>query len=121
MKKFWFGKGLMLVVLFIAAVFLFSAAVMSLWNAILPAVLGVKTITFWQALGILVLSKILFGSFGRRGGWHRGGGYQWKRNMQDKWANMTPGDREKFQAEWKSRCGGRWKTREQNSQSKPTE
>ncbi len=33
--------------------------VMSLWNALLPAILGVKAIGFWQALGILVLSRIL--------------------------------------------------------------
>ena len=114
MKRFWFRKGLMFVVLFIAAILLFSAAVMGLWNAILPAVLGVSAITFGQALGILVLSKILFGGLGRRGGWNRGGGPQWKRGMQDKWANMTPEDREKFKAEWKNKCGPRWQARAQN-------
>ncbi|MDQ6842846.1 MAG: hypothetical protein M3Z92_00640, partial [Bacteroidota bacterium] len=98
MKKFWFKKGLMFAVLFIAAIVLFSAIVMALWNGILPAVLGVKPVSFLQALGILVLSKILFGGFGRRGGWRGGRGNQWRRNMQQKWADMTPEEREKFKA-----------------------
>ncbi len=88
---------------------------MGLWNAILPAVLGVNVITFWQALGILALSKILFGGFGRRGGWHRGGGHNWRKGMQEKWANMTPGEKEKFKAEWKNRCGPEWQSKAQNT------
>jgi len=112
MKRFWFKKGLMFLVFFIAAVLLFGVIVMGLWNAILPPVLGVKPITFGQGLGILLLSKILFGGFGRRGGWH--GRRQWGRNMQEKWSNMTPEEREKFKAEWRNRCGGRWKMDEKN-------
>ena len=106
MKRFWIRKGLMFTAFFIVAVILFSAIVMSLWNAILPVVLGVKAITFLQALGLLVLSKILFGGFGHRR-WG-GGRYQWKRNMQDKWATMSEEEREKFKAERWNRCGGRW-------------
>jgi hypothetical protein len=116
MKKFWFKKGLMFLILFIAGVIIFSAIVMQLWNAILPAVLGVKTVTFAQAFGILVLSKILFGGFGRRGGWNGRGGH-WRRNMQDKWSSMTPEEREKFKSEWKSRCGGRWNMDAKNAGS----
>src|ERR1700712_1778732 len=103
MKKFWFRKGLMFLVLFIAAIFIFGAIVMGLWNAILPAVLGVKAITFPQALGILLLSKILFGGFGRRGGWN-GRRQHWRNNTQEKWGSMTAEEREKFKAEWKNRC-----------------
>ena len=115
MKRFWFKKGLMFLTFFIAAVLLFGAVVMGLWNAILPAVLGVKAITFVQALGILILSKILFAGFGRRG-WH--GGRQWRHNIQEKWSGMTPEEREKFKAEWKNRCGGRWKMDEKNTTGK---
>jgi len=106
MKKFWIKKGLMMVTFFIAAIVLFTVVVMGLWNAILPAVLGVKTITFIQALGILLLSKILFGGF--RGGWRGGRHHEWKQNMKDKWDTMTPDQRDRFKAEWKNRCGGRW-------------
>lgn len=115
MKSFWFKKGLMFLVFFIAAVLLFGAILMELWNAILPAVLGVKTITFAQGLGILLLSKILFGGFGRRGGWYGGRGRSWDRNMKEKWSSMTPEEREKFKAEWRNRCGGRWKMDEKTT------
>jgi hypothetical protein len=110
-------KGLLFVPVFIGGVFLFSWFVMLLWNAILPAVTGVKAISFFQAMGILVLSKILFG-FNK--GW--GGGsrhYQWKQRMQEKLKDMTPEEREKFKAEWRNRCGTRWgrteRTETQNS------
>ena len=58
-----------------------------------------------QALGILVLSKILFGGFGGR---HWRGSPAWKQKLKQRWDNMTPEEREKFKVEWKNRCGGRW-------------
>ncbi|MEP6713281.1 MAG: hypothetical protein ABJA37_12725 [Ferruginibacter sp.] len=112
MKKFWFKKVIMFGLLFIGAIFIFSALVMGLWNAILPAVLGIKAITYMQAMGILILSKILFGGFGGRRG---GRGRQWKNNIEEKMRNMTPEEKEKFTAEWKRRCGARWKMRGQDN------
>ncbi len=97
----------MIIPMVIAGILLFGAIVMGLWNAILPAVLGVKAITYVQALGILVLSKILFGGFKGRGGCHGGRHEMWKQKIQEKFANMTPEEREKFKSEWKSRCGWR--------------
>jgi hypothetical protein len=38
--------------------------VMLLWNWLVPVIFGLKTIDFWQALGLLVLAKILFGGLG---------------------------------------------------------
>ena len=115
MKNKFRKKKLLFIPIFIAAVFLFAAIVMGLWNAILPAVIGVKAINLWQALGILVLSKILFGGF--RGGWrgrHNNG--KWM-EMKDKFASMTPEEKEKFKAEWKNRCGGRWQMRERETEN----
>ena len=103
MKRFWLKKGLMITVFFLVALLLFSALVMVLWNAILPDVTGVKPISFEQALGILVLSKILFGGFYRRGGWQRGSHNQWRNKLQEKLGNMTPEEKEKFKAEWRNR------------------
>jgi hypothetical protein len=103
-----FGKAIMILLCVSAFVVLFTFIVMSLWNAILPAVLGVKTISFWQAMGILVLSKILFGGFG---GWrHKGEHFKdrWKKRMQQKWAAMTPEEREKLREALKNKCRG-WK------------
>jgi len=61
---------------------LFVFVVMQLWNWLMPALFGLKLITYWQALGLLVLSKILFGGF--RGGHGRGsgGGGGWRHRMR---------------------------------------
>lgn len=86
-------------VLILAAVALFGWLVMYLWNvALVPAVNGVNVISFWQAVGILALSKILFSGFS--GKKHKGD-QQWKR----KWDNMTDEERTRFRQEWWKRCG----------------
>ena len=103
MKKGFWARRVVLFILFAAiAIFVFGSAVMLLWNNVLAQVTHVSTITFIQALGILVLAKILFGGF--RGGWGPRG-YYWRRRMKDKWNNMTPEEREKFKQEWQKRCG----------------
>ena len=110
----------MIATFIIAATLLFTLIVMALWNNILPAVLGVKTISFLQALGILLLSKILFGGF--KGGWRGGGRQEWQRKMREKCEAMTPEQRDKFKAEWKNRCGGRWSMKPQRDEAvKPAE
>lgn len=115
MKRFKIRKFFMILGIAIVAAVVFGFVVMGLWNAILPQVLGVKAITFIQALGILVLSKILFGGFGRGGGFARKR-MEWKQQMEQKWATMTPEEREKFKAEWKNRCGSRmWRPFQQDS------
>lgn len=68
-----------------------SYVVMELWNNLLPQILHVSTITFWQALGIFILCKILFG-FGKGGG-----GGPWARGkMADRFKGMTPEERQQF-------------------------
>jgi hypothetical protein len=90
------------IVLFAAlAVAAFSLVVMSLWNWLLPALFGVARITYWQAAGILVLSKILFGGFRGRGG----PAMFWRGRMMERWAQMTPEEREKFRTGLRERCG----------------
>ena len=98
-------KVIKVLVIATAAILLFGFIVMSLWNAILPAVIHVSAISFGQALGILLLSKILFGGF--HGGW-RGGRERWKQGMKEKWDKMTPEDRDKFKQDWSSRCA-KWR------------
>jgi hypothetical protein len=39
-----------------------------LWNWLMPELFGLRQITFWQALGLLALCRILFGGTGRGGG-----------------------------------------------------
>jgi len=105
MKQRRWGKFILLFIIFAPiAVFLFGSLVRWLWNEVLVAVLHVSPVTFWQAIGILVLAKILFSSFS-------GGGprrdYRKERMM---WNNMTQEQKEKFREEWKCRRG-RWDRR----------
>jgi len=93
MRRRWI-RGLKVGVIGVVAVTIFGFIVMSLWNWLAPAVFGLHAITFWQALGMLVLSKILFGGFRGR----PGGGGHWRRRMKERWEQMTPEEREKFRA-----------------------
>jgi hypothetical protein len=106
MKRFWFPKFIGFVALATAAVFVFSFFVMYLWNALLPHLFHFPVINLWDALGLLLLSKLLFGGYG--GAW-AGRRQHWKNRMQNKWMNMTPEEKEKFQEEWKNRCAPRFK------------
>jgi hypothetical protein len=89
------GKALMLV----AAIAVLGGIVMALWNAVVPSVFsGTGSVDYPHALGLLILSRILFGGFRGRGGWHEGRG--WRR-----WEGMTPEEREQFKQRAQSRCG----------------
>ena len=75
-----------------------------LWNWLMPAVFGLRMITWEQALGLLVLGRLLFGGLGRgrHGG---GGGGRWKREMRERWGEMSPEERERLRAGLKGRWG----------------
>ena len=76
--------------------------VMQLWNWLLPMLFGWRQITFWQALGLLALCRILFGGFGLRGGGPRS---NVRRRMAERWEQMTPEDREKYRQSFRGRWG----------------
>lgn len=100
MKSFWMRKVAGFILLAIVGVMVFSGIVMLLWNALLPDLFHFPLITFWQALGLLILTKLLFGGF--RGGGPRGA--RFKDKMKQRWMNMTPEEKEKFQQNWGHRC-----------------
>ena len=83
------------------ALFMFLGGwiVMSLWNWLLPALFGWRMITFWQALAMLILCRILFGGVHGRG-WHSS-----RRPWGARWSNMTDEEREKFRQGMRERCG----------------
>jgi hypothetical protein len=76
--------------------------VMHLWNWLLPMLFGWHQITFWQALGLLILCRILFGGF--HGG-HGSDRSRFRRPPAELWERMTPEEREKFRHSWRGRCG----------------
>lgn len=92
-------RGLKIASLAIIAVAVLGFVVMSLWNWLTPALFGWHPISFWQALGLLILSKILFGGFRGRPGMH------WRRRMMERWEQMTPEEREKFRQGLQGRWG----------------
>jgi hypothetical protein len=98
-RRILWGMKLGLFVLLVAAVL--SFVVMSLWNWLMPALFGLHGIGFWQALGLLLLSKILFGGFRGRRGPHM----HWRGRMMERWAQMTPEEREKLREGMRGRCG----------------
>jgi hypothetical protein len=98
------GKVMFFVLLAPVLAYAFIHLVMYLWNGILPDVFGFSTITFWQAAGMLLLSKILFGgmNFGKKGCCHGKG--RFGSRMKDKFMNMSEEEKEKMKKEWKTRC-----------------
>jgi Ca2+/H+ antiporter, TMEM165/GDT1 family len=88
------------------AIAVFGQAVHYLWNWLMPALFKLPAITFWQAVGLMFLSWVLFG--GRRGFGRYGSGYRgpWRRRMRERWEQMTPEERAKFREGMRGRCGG---------------
>ncbi len=74
-----------------------------LWNWLLPPLFGVRQVNFWQALGLLLLCRILFGGFGLHGGGPRS---RARRRMKENWARLTPEERERFRQRMRERWGG---------------
>jgi hypothetical protein len=66
MKKKWLYKVPGIVLIVIAAVALFGVIVQHLWNWLIPAIVGWHAIDFWQAVGILLLSRAMRGRCGYR-------------------------------------------------------
>jgi hypothetical protein len=122
-------KGLCIVVVVVLAAFGFGWVTMKLWNWLMPAIFGLTMITFWQAVGLLVLSKILFSGFGRGHhrhcgpGWGKHRGYHWRKRWEHKMANMTPEQREKFmhgarKCGWGEHPWEEWEKKETGTETK---
>jgi hypothetical protein len=95
-----FVRVLKIIPIIIVASLVFGFVTRELWNWLMPSIFGLHTITFWQAIGLFLLSKLIFGGFHG----HRGGGRNhWKERMKERWDSMTPEEREKFRSGMK--CG----------------
>ena len=88
-KKWIFALAPLGIAVFIA---IGGEVVLHLWNWLLPALFGWRQVTFWQALGLLALCRILFGGFGGHGS-HRS---NFRRRMAERREKMTPEERERF-------------------------
>lgn len=104
MRGRWFLRVLRFVSFAAVLVAVFGAVVMALWNWLVPSLFGGHAIGYLQAVGILVLSKILFSGFRGGPGRHWGG---WRGRMMERWEAMPPEEREKFRQGMRGRCAFR--------------
>lgn len=94
------GRGLLAIVGVSAATF----AVMLLWNWLMPVLFHFPVISFWQAMGLFVLSRMLFGGFRFGRGRHKRLPFA-NPAFREKFMNMSDEERQQFRAQWKQRCG----------------
>jgi hypothetical protein len=78
--------------------------VMSLWNWLVPVLFKGPALGYWQALGLLVLMRLLFGGLRPhgRGPW----GHSWH-HQRARWEQMTPEERERFRQRFRGGWHGR--------------
>jgi len=96
MRRFRTSRVLKIVTLVVVAIIVAGFLVMTLWNWLIPSLAGWRSITFVQAIGLLVLCRLLFGGFRSRGG-------PW---MHGRFRHMSPEERERFREEMRRRCRG---------------
>ncbi len=119
------GGGLIKLILLAAFALAFGYGVMHLWNWLVPGIFHGPAVGFWQAVGIIVLARLLVGGFGRgggcgpwgggwkhRGGWgrhHHGASWQSKRDYwsyySDYWKERGESDFEAYVKERKEKDG----------------
>ena len=87
--------GIMITIGFILFIAIGGWVVMQLWNWLLPTLFGWPQVTFWQALGILALSRILFGGFGL----HNSGRYSMRRRMAERKKHLAPEEQERLRVD----------------------
>jgi magnesium-transporting ATPase (P-type) len=108
-------------VLFIIITIAMTLLVMSLWNALIPELFGLKPLSFWMALGLLVLCRILFGGMGM-------GPLMFRiardnRQLHERWMNMSEEEKQAFFAMRNRRgwgCRGDERAGDNNDSAKPT-
>jgi hypothetical protein len=98
-----FGWGLKILALVVLAVGIVGLAVMGLWNWLTPDLFGWRPIGFVQAVGLLILCRLLIGGFRGRAGGH----LHWRARLAERLEAMTPEEREKFRSGLHGRCGWR--------------
>ncbi|WP_295940372.1 hypothetical protein [uncultured Alistipes sp.] len=100
-NKFYFGLPIFLAVFAAGA-----AVVMLLWNWLIPSIIGWSAIGYWQAVGLLLLCKLLFGGFGKGGHWfghhrghchsHMGAMHREREQMRDHMHQMNREERKEY-------------------------
>ena len=91
----WIAISIAAIIAMMIFIFLGGKVVQWLWNWLMPMIFGLRELTFWQAVGLLALSRILFGGVGIGG-----------RRSRRRWGHdMSPDERERFRQRMRERCG----------------
>ena len=101
MRRRWMVIAPLAIGAFVLFIAIGGEVVRLLWNWLLPPLFGWSPITFWQALGLLALCRILFGGFGIHGSGRSGVRRRWA----ERWEHMSPEERERFRQGIRTRCG----------------
>jgi len=99
----WLVGALLIAPVVIALFALVSLVVMLLWNSLVPELFHGPTLRYWQAVGLLLLSRLLVGGLRGRGGYGHGRRRLWR----ERWEQMTPEERAQLREKLLSRCGHR--------------
>jgi hypothetical protein len=87
----------------VAFAIVFAFLVKLIWNSLMPTIFDLKEITFWQAFGIIILAKLLFGSFGSKhhDRWNNDGRYTspWRRRPAQPEDDRPPS---RYHPDWKT-------------------
>jgi len=113
MHRYWLKKAVAVAALVVIACAALGWLVMALWNWLLPPILGLSSITFWQGLGLFVLGRLLFGGLRFFGGHHAAH----RHHLHERWKHMTPEERESFSRGLRRGC--RWGRDESATEDRP--
>jgi hypothetical protein len=105
MRRKWFFIAPLAMLGMLLFVALGGEIVRLLWNWLMPALFGLRTISFWEGLGLLVLCRILFGGHGMLGRGRSDMRSRIRERMAEKWERMTPEEREKARERYRRYCG----------------
>lgn len=115
MNRHWLVRGLKFGVFAVIALGAVGVVVMALWNWLAPDVFGGHAITFWQALGLFALARLLVGGLRGRGG-HR---MHWRHRMAERWDAMSEEERAKVRDSMQHRCGHRGRRMREQEPAQP--
>jgi len=95
----WTAFGVAATAAMIALLLVVALVVMLLWNRLVPELFRGPTLLYGQALGLLILCRLLFGGL-------RGGHGHWRqRRWRERWEQMSPQERAQLRESFLSRCG----------------
>lgn len=119
-KGQFIGKCVAWCVMAIVFIFAIGWITMILWNWLVPELFNGPIISYWQAMGLLLLSKILTWGFSKGYHYRRDNTPYWKKRFTDKFASLEPSEREAFKQKMKEKwC--RWDQQSEGENPQPND